>query len=45
VWTEELLDRFLTDPEALVPGNAMTTVKVADPVKRKAIIDYLRDLW
>jgi len=45
VWTEELLDQFLSDPTAMVPGTLMNTLKVTDPVQRKAIIDYLRDLW
>ncbi|MCC6201662.1 MAG: PQQ-dependent sugar dehydrogenase [Gammaproteobacteria bacterium] len=43
-WTEELLDRFLADPEALVPGTAMNTIKVPDAAERKALVDYLRDL-
>lgn len=43
-WSEELLDLFLADPEALIPGTTMNTIKVTDPGERKAIVDYLRDL-
>lgn len=45
VWTEELLDEFLQDPNAYIPGTSMNNTKVTDPDERKAIIDYLRDLW
>ncbi len=40
LWTEETLDRWLTDPEKLVPETDMT-FRVAPADERRAIIDYL----
>lgn len=40
-WTPELLDRFLTDPEALVPGNQMGFFGLRNPEERASIIAYL----
>lgn len=40
-WTPELLDRFLTDPEALVPGNQMGFFGLRKAEERAAIIAYL----
>jgi cytochrome c2 len=40
-WTRERLDQFLTSPQTVVPGTAMTFRGVSDPAQRKAIIDYL----
>ncbi len=40
-WTPELLDRFLTDPQALVPGNQMGFFGLRNPDERAAIIAYL----
>jgi cytochrome c len=40
-WTEETLERWLTDTEKLVPGNDMT-FRVDKPEERRAIIEYLR---
>ena len=42
VWTEALLDRFIADPETLVPGTTMTFTGMSDPAERAALIDYLR---
>jgi len=42
-WTEEQLDKYLQNPNAFVPGSAMSSVIISDPEERKAIIDYLRD--
>jgi cytochrome c len=40
-WTEETLDKWLTDPEKLVPDNDMTFhVESAD--ERREIISYLK---
>ena len=41
VWTDETLERWLTDTEKLVPNNDMT-VRVEKPDERRAIIAYLR---
>ncbi|MBV8379660.1 MAG: c-type cytochrome [Paucibacter sp.] len=43
VWTEANLDRWLTDPEKLVPGQAMN-ISVPDPAERADLIAYLRTL-
>lgn len=40
-WTPDLLDSFLTDPEALVPGNQMGFFGLRKPDERAAIIAYL----
>ena len=40
-WTPDLLDRYVADPEALVPGTSMSFHGIADAKERKALIDYL----
>ena len=44
VWTVERLDRFLADPEADFPGNAMIYAGMADPDDRARLIAFLRTL-
>jgi cytochrome c len=44
VWDDATLDRYLTDPQELVPGNIMPFAGVADPAQRAGIIAYLRTL-
>lgn len=39
-WTAANLDRFLTNPGALVPGTAMV-VRINDAAQRAALIAYL----
>ncbi|KAA6463080.1 c-type cytochrome [Acidobacteria bacterium AB60] len=41
VWDEAALDRWLSDPDAFVPGNAMD-FSVPNPQSRRDIISYLR---
>lgn len=41
VWTAEALDRWLRDPNALVPGNAMRVQLATEPVDRADIIAFL----
>ena len=41
VWTPDALDRFLTDPTAVVPGTAMTAPPLSDAEQRRDVIDYL----
>lgn len=41
-WTVELLDRFIADPEALVPETSMTFVGMRDPAERATLLAYLR---
>lgn len=43
VWKEELLNRWLEDPNKLVPDNNME-FRVPDPSGRAAIIEYLKSL-
>lgn len=42
-WTEANLDRWLTDPEALVPGQAMG-ISLSDAGERADVIAFLRTL-
>ena len=41
VWSEELIDRWLTNPDKLVPGNLMG-FRVREPQERADIIAYLK---
>lgn len=41
-WTYELLDHYLIDPRASVPGTKMTFAGIRDEEERAAIIAYLR---
>ena len=43
VWSEETLDKWLTNPQAFIPGQRMN-FKVADPTDRADIIAYLETL-
>ena len=40
-WTPALLQRFLTDPEAVVPGTEMGFVGIRDEERRAALIAWL----
>lgn len=42
IWSEESLDRFLADPQAFAPGNAMGFFGMADPAVRAAVIAYIK---
>ena len=42
VWNEATLEKWLADPDALVPGNAME-FHVAKPQERRDLIRFLRD--
>jgi cytochrome c2 len=41
VWNAEMLDRWLADPEKLVPGTDMN-FRVLDPADRQALVAYLQ---
>lgn len=41
VWTPDNIDRFISNPSAMIPGTAMP-VRVNDPAERAAIIGYLK---
>ena len=42
VWSEETLDRWLTDPSALVPGTKMF-YRLKSPQDRADVIEYLKE--
>ena len=41
-WTEQLLGRFVSDPQAVVPGTSMAFHGTTDPREREALIAYLK---
>lgn len=43
-WTPESLDKYITNPQAAVPGNAMPYAGMNDANQRKALIAYLSTL-
>ena len=43
VWTEETLDKWLTDPSVFVPGSRMD-LKMADRSERTNVVAYLRSM-
>jgi cytochrome c2 len=43
-WDTATLDKYLTDPQAMVPGTKMIFPGVKDANDRKALIDYLATL-
>jgi cytochrome c len=43
VWNAATLDRWLTEPDALVPGTAMAFAGLPGAQDRQAVIAYLRD--
>jgi cytochrome c len=42
-WNEELLNKWLTDTESLVPDNDMS-FRVSSPDERRDVIAYLKSL-
>ena len=43
-WDEATLDTYLTNPMKMVPGTKMTYAGLADPAKRKELIEYIKTL-
>ena len=43
-WNRATLDQWLTSPMKMVPGTRMVYAGMADPVRRKEMIDYLETL-
>jgi cytochrome c len=41
VWTPETLEKFITDPQALVPGNRMPYAGMANASDRADLVAYL----
>ena len=44
VWNAATLDRWLTSPQRMVPGTRMPFTGIADPARRKEVVDYLLTL-
>jgi cytochrome c len=44
VWTADALDKWLADPEALVPGTSMTFPGLRDARSRQDVIAYLEEV-
>ena len=42
-WTPETLDKFISDPQAMVPGNRMPYAGMASVGDRADLIAYLQD--
>ena len=40
-YSPALLDRFLADPEGVVPGTEMGSIGISDPGRRRALIAWL----
>ena len=43
-WDEQKLDRFLANPQAMVPGTTMPFAGIPDPAARAGIVAYLKSL-
>jgi len=43
-WDKATLDKYLNDPQGMVPGTKMIFPGVKDEAERKALIDYLATL-
>jgi cytochrome c len=43
-WTAAELDKYVADPQAVVPGNVMPYAGMSDPAERAALIAYLATL-
>jgi cytochrome c len=41
-WTPETLDKFIADPQAMVPANRMPYAGLADPAARADLIAFLQ---
>jgi cytochrome c2 len=44
VWSPETLDKYLTSPQAFVPGNKMPYAGIRDPNDRANVMAYLSTL-
>ena len=40
-WTRQVLDAFIADPQAVVPGNDMGFFGIRDAEERRALIEFL----
>lgn len=44
VWTPEILDKYLTNPRAVVPGTTMAFAGIRNDAERANVIAYLQTL-
>lgn len=44
VWDDTALDKWLENPQAMVPGTKMSLAGVSDAAKRKELIEYIKTL-
>lgn len=44
VWTDEAIDKYLSDPRAFFPGNKMAFAGLNDDADRMDVIAYLRSV-
>jgi cytochrome c2 len=44
VWDEATLDRYLANPQEVLPGTLMSYAGEPDPAKRAALIEHLKTL-
>ena len=44
VWTEQMIDRWLADPEKLIPGTSMTFPGLPEGKAREDVIAYLKTI-
>jgi cytochrome c len=44
VWTDESLDKYLTDPRSVLPRGAMPYAGLRNPAQRADILAYLQSL-
>jgi cytochrome c len=42
IWTEETLEAFIADPQAVVPDTNMAPMRMTDPAERADLIAYLK---
>ncbi len=43
VWSDDTLNRYLPDPQAMVKGTKMTFLGLKDPQEREDVIAYLKE--
>lgn len=44
VWTPDMLNKYIADPQAVVPGTRMPYSGMADAAQREALVRYLESL-
>ncbi len=42
VWTEAVLDRWIENPVAMIPGTTMTFIGLPNPAERANVIAFLK---